>query len=117
MRRLIARLFDLHERAEPPVPPSAPPRPARDAAARAAQRVKRQLELESRVDFLEGEVNKLRGKITGGLAHKPKPEEPLESRHDAPGATIAPEAIPTPAPDRWMALASHRRAKNGVLPG
>lgn len=117
MRRLIARLFSLEIPREAPPPPSAPPPSPAARAARAAQRLKRQLELESRVDFLEGEVNKLRGKLTGGLAHKPKPEEPAESRHDAPGATIAPEAVPTPAPDRWMALASHRRAKNGVLPG
>jgi len=118
VRRLIARLFDLREPAAPPATPSAPPRKPSDRAARAAQRLKRQLELESRVDFLEGEVNKLRGKITGGLAHKPKPEEPPESRQDAPGSTIEPEAVATHAPDRWMALASHRRAtRNGVLPG
>ena len=115
MRALIRRFLQLDAPAAPPATPSVPPR-AR--GARAAARIKRQLELESRVDFLEAEVNKLRGKITGGLAHKPKPEEPSEPRQDTPGATIEPGAASTPAPDRWMALASHRRAtRNGVLPG
>lgn len=115
MRALIRRLLQLDAPAAPLPAPSPSPK---SRATRAAARIKRQLVLESRVDFLEAEVNKLRGKITGGLAHKPKPqEEPSETLQDGAGPTITRPPMVEAGGDRWMALAAHRRAKpNGVLP-
>jgi hypothetical protein len=114
VRALIRRFLQL----DPPAAPlPAPPKTPSSSAARAAARVKRQLELESRVDFLELEVNKLRGKITGGLAHQKPKEEPdqAQSRQDASGTTNPPGASNTPE-DRWILTVRAKEAqKNGVL--
>jgi hypothetical protein len=110
MRRLIARLFHLEVPRAARAPLEIPPAPPEIPPARI-------MRLEERVDFLEGAVNRLRGQVTGGLAHRPKAEDPPEQRQEAPGATIDPQPIPAVHFDRSMALASHRRAKNAVLPG
>jgi hypothetical protein len=93
-----------------PSPSSAPPsRPPGKSLTRIAR-------LEERVDFLEGALNRLRGQVTGGQRSNPKPQEEPQSAQDAPGPTIDASPIAEPQPDRWMGLAAHRRAKNGVLP-
>lgn len=115
MRELIRRWLRVDP---PPAPLPAPSAPPKARAARAAQRETRLMTLESRVDFLELEVNKLRGKITGGLAHKPKPQEEPQSLQDAPESTNGHQVRVEPPPDRWLVTAQAKGAKNrAVLSG
>ena len=106
MRRLLRRWLGVERPSPPPAPPSEPPSITRKQFA----------DLEERVDILEGQFNRWRGRQTGGLAHSPKPKEDTEPRQDAPEPTNGGEPMVEPAFDRHMALASHRRARNGVLP-
>jgi hypothetical protein len=107
MKRFLRRWLQLEQPRAAPATPSDPPSVKRTEY----------LELLERVDLLEKQLNRLRGSLTGGLAHSPKPREDPEPRQDAPQPTIDPAPIGGAAFDRHMALASHRRAKNGVLPG
>lgn len=72
----------------------------REAPPTIRQLVERVGELESRLDFLERDHTKLRGRLTGGLRRKEEPE---------------PE--PTPPPNGRPAveapLSLHRRAQRG----
>lgn len=107
MRRWLRRWLQLDKPPAPPVTPSETPAITKKAFG----------ELVERVDYLEEALNRLRGRVTGGLAHQPKPQEatePAESRQDAPGTTITPESgIP---PDRWMIGAQIKaRRQGGVL--
>lgn len=104
MKRWLRSWLGVQDPPKPAAPPSRTPGKALTRIAR----------LEERVDFLDGALNRLRGQVTGGLRANPKPQEE-ESRQDAPGDAIATPAMVATGEDRWMALASHRRAKNGVL--
>lgn len=107
MRRFLRRWLQLDRPQSAPSPPQDPPGVTR----------KQFDELTERVDYLAEAVNRLRGRITGALAHQPKPEEAAPSNQDAPQSTIDTQPRGNPRPDRWVALALHQRAQNnGVLP-
>jgi hypothetical protein len=70
-------------------------------------------QLESDVEFLAGDLKKLRGKVTGGLRRNNQPEEPVEppQRHDEEEAILS--RIDPRFRGLWRAKLAQMRASPG----